>query len=422
MAVLELDEAHALKFAEAVQPDPRAAAQRRPRPARPVRRDRPHRPAAGHASPSRPRPASCSTSTTRSSRGSATGSPTACEVRYFGVDASIADRLPELQEQDVRFDDDFTAPGRRARRRAAQAPRRADLRGAVRRGAHRRPAGAAAARAGRDDQRDRGDDDGADAARRRRSTPSAAAAALRAVTPPFGRGEVVMVDGQPLELVLVKNPAGFTVALGTYGTDAGRHDGRHQRQLRRRSRRLLALRRELREPARARGRGDQRRARLRHGAAAAVRRRAVDAVEPDLDRALDRVPRRAPRRAQADLLHLHRDDGAAPRCSPRATTCPTSGRRRHDEQGRDPPRPPLPARDEHLRRPRQHPLPRRRGSAATATRPSSTSTTPAATFPETAHLVVGGGGQDSGQVRVEDDLEQHRRPAARPRCRRARRC
>ncbi|MEO7070295.1 MAG: DUF1727 domain-containing protein, partial [Nostocoides sp.] len=31
-------------------------------------------------------------------------------------------------------------------------------------------------------------------------------------------GEVIMVDGQPLELVLVKNPAGFTVALGTYGT------------------------------------------------------------------------------------------------------------------------------------------------------------------------------------------------------------
>ena len=48
--------------------------------------------------------------------------------------------------------------------------------------------------------------------------PAAAASALRAVTPPFGRGEVVMVDGQPLELVLVKNPAGFTVALGTYGS------------------------------------------------------------------------------------------------------------------------------------------------------------------------------------------------------------
>jgi UDP-N-acetylmuramyl tripeptide synthase len=33
------------------------------------------------------------------------------------------------------------------------------------------------------------------------------------VTAPFGRGEVIDVDGQPLELVLVKNPAGFTVAL-----------------------------------------------------------------------------------------------------------------------------------------------------------------------------------------------------------------
>ena len=31
-------------------------------------------------------------------------------MRYFGVDPSIADRLPELQEADVRFDDDFTAP------------------------------------------------------------------------------------------------------------------------------------------------------------------------------------------------------------------------------------------------------------------------------------------------------------------------
>src|SRR5690348_16696352 len=29
-------------------------------------------------------------------------------VTWFGVDASIADRLPELQEQDVRSDDDFT--------------------------------------------------------------------------------------------------------------------------------------------------------------------------------------------------------------------------------------------------------------------------------------------------------------------------
>jgi UDP-N-acetylmuramyl tripeptide synthase len=38
------------------------------------------------------------------------------------------------------------------------------------------------------------------------------------VQPPFGRGEIIDADGQPLELVLVKNPAGFTVALGTYGS------------------------------------------------------------------------------------------------------------------------------------------------------------------------------------------------------------
>jgi len=45
----------------------------------------------------------------------------------------------------------------------------------------------------------------------------AAVAALERVEPPFGRGEVIDADGQPLELVLVKNPAGFTVALSTYG-------------------------------------------------------------------------------------------------------------------------------------------------------------------------------------------------------------
>jgi UDP-N-acetylmuramyl tripeptide synthase len=46
----------------------------------------------------------------------------------------------------------------------------------------------------------------------------AAVVALERVEPPFGRGEVIDADGQPLELVLVKNPAGFTVALSTYGS------------------------------------------------------------------------------------------------------------------------------------------------------------------------------------------------------------
>src|SRR5664280_3206939 len=36
--------------------------------------------------------------------------PAGVAVTYFGVDPSIADRLPELQEADVRFEDDFTPP------------------------------------------------------------------------------------------------------------------------------------------------------------------------------------------------------------------------------------------------------------------------------------------------------------------------
>lgn len=49
--------------------------------------------------------------------------------------------------------------------------------------------------------------------------PRLATDALVRVAPPFGRGEVIDADGQPLELVLVKNPAGFTVALSTYGDE-----------------------------------------------------------------------------------------------------------------------------------------------------------------------------------------------------------
>lgn len=39
---------------------------------------------------------------------------------------------------------------------------------------------------------------------------------LSTVTPAFGRGEVVTVGGQPLELVLVKNPSGFRLGLESY--------------------------------------------------------------------------------------------------------------------------------------------------------------------------------------------------------------
>ena len=141
-------------------------------------------------------------------------------VHYFGVDASIADRLPELQEQDVRFDDDFTPPKpgpddgllRPRDERAFEVlfgepeperhvgPLELQQRGLA--------AMINATAATTTARMLLGDDFSAETA----------ATALRAVTPPFGRGEVVMVDGQPLELVLVKNPAGFTVALGTYGS------------------------------------------------------------------------------------------------------------------------------------------------------------------------------------------------------------
>jgi UDP-N-acetylmuramyl tripeptide synthase len=41
-------------------------------------------------------------------------------------------------------------------------------------------------------------------------------ASLSEVTPAFGRGEKLMVGGQPLELVLVKNPAGFRLGLSSF--------------------------------------------------------------------------------------------------------------------------------------------------------------------------------------------------------------
>ena len=40
--------------------------------------------------------------------------------------------------------------------------------------------------------------------------------ALSIVTPAFGRGETLTVNGHPLELVLVKNPAGFRLGLESY--------------------------------------------------------------------------------------------------------------------------------------------------------------------------------------------------------------
>lgn len=39
---------------------------------------------------------------------------------------------------------------------------------------------------------------------------------LQTVKPAFGRGEAIEIDGKPLEIVLVKNPSGFRLALSSY--------------------------------------------------------------------------------------------------------------------------------------------------------------------------------------------------------------
>ena len=142
--------------------------------------------------------------------------PDGVRVTYFGVDPSIAGRLPELQEADVRFEDDFTPPE----------PTPAD--GLLKPHDERsfevrfgpvnsvgpmvlKQRGLAAminATAAMSTAR---------ALLGKEFREVAAVAALERVEPPFGRGEVIDAGGQPLELVLVKNPAGFTVALSTYG-------------------------------------------------------------------------------------------------------------------------------------------------------------------------------------------------------------
>ncbi|MFZ2494289.1 MAG: MurT ligase domain-containing protein [Candidatus Saccharimonadales bacterium] len=45
---------------------------------------------------------------------------------------------------------------------------------------------------------------------------------LAAARPAFGRGEAIEINGHPLEIVLVKNPAGFRLALGSYASRPAR--------------------------------------------------------------------------------------------------------------------------------------------------------------------------------------------------------
>ncbi|MDQ3358605.1 MAG: MurT ligase domain-containing protein [Actinomycetota bacterium] len=139
-------------------------------------------------------------------------------VRWFAVDPSVSDRLPELQEADVRFADPDDKPDLGAQDGLLKPE---DDRSFVVRFPGGTDVGPVTLR-----QRGLAAMINATAATTMARTllgadfdAARAVAALEAVAPPFGRGEVIDLDGHPLELVLVKNPAGFTVALGTYGTE-----------------------------------------------------------------------------------------------------------------------------------------------------------------------------------------------------------
>jgi len=215
IAVLELDEAHALKFAAEVKPTHSLLLN--------VARDQLDRFAEiDHTARLLAQLAEQTTTAVVLNRNDSFVSRIAGRVRtgvsisYFGVDPSIADRLPELQEADVRFEDDFAPPE----------PTNADgllkphdeRTFEVRFGATD-PVGPMVLK-----QRGLAAMINATAAASMARVllgnefrVAAGVAALERVEPPFGRGEVIDAGGQPLELVLVKNPAGFTVALSTYG-------------------------------------------------------------------------------------------------------------------------------------------------------------------------------------------------------------
>ncbi len=136
---------------------------------------------------------------------------------FFGLGPTMSHRLAELQEADVRFDETHVAPQRGQADGLLLACDERTLEIDFGDGAQVGPL----------QLRQRGlaamiNATAASTMARRllaeRFDPQVTREALRSVTPPFGRGEVIDCDGSPLELVLVKNPAGFTVALSTYGS------------------------------------------------------------------------------------------------------------------------------------------------------------------------------------------------------------
>ncbi|MFV0462147.1 MAG: MurT ligase domain-containing protein [Nostocoides sp.] len=218
LAVLELDEAHALKFADVRQPTHALLLN--------VARDQLDRFAEiDHTASLLATLAGQTTEGVVLNRDDSFIATVASQlseriaVRWFGLHAQIADRLPELLEQDVRSAAEFRAPDpgpldgllRPVDDRSFEIVfgERADAQtvGPVVLKQRGLAAMINATAAGTTAKLLLGE----------QFDPAVAARALEEVNPPFGRGEVIDVDGQVLELVLVKNPTGFTVALGTYG-------------------------------------------------------------------------------------------------------------------------------------------------------------------------------------------------------------
>jgi UDP-N-acetylmuramyl tripeptide synthase len=214
MAVVELDEAHALRFAEVVTPTHALLLN--------VARDQLDRFAEIDATAKLLTRLAEQTSTAvvlnRDDSFVARirpAIPDGVEVRYFAIDPEVIDDLPPLHEADVRFDDG-----------GALAPLGAEdgiLRPVTERDF---TISFGETKIGPVSLRQRGlaamiNATAATSMARmllaERFDPVTTEHALADLSPAFGRGEVIDADGQPLELVLVKNPAGFTVALGTYG-------------------------------------------------------------------------------------------------------------------------------------------------------------------------------------------------------------
>src|SRR5450756_1699892 len=195
IAVLELDEAHALKFAAEVKPAHSLLLN--------VARDQLDRFAEiDHTAKLLAELAEQTTTGVVLNLDDSFVSRIAARVRdgvtvtYFGVDPSIADRLPELQEADVRFEDEFTPPRptavdgllkphdeRSFEVRFGQTERVGPL-VLKQRGLAAMINATAAVTA-------------AKALLAKEFCQSGAVSALERVEPPFGRGEVIDADGQP---------------------------------------------------------------------------------------------------------------------------------------------------------------------------------------------------------------------------------